>query len=154
MPIFFFSLQDGNGGVDDRDGVELPDLAAAREYAIRIARELMSRNETQRHVCRLDVFNSERSLVFDIRFAEVDPALDHLGRSLRDVVERLAESRRALAETVHDTKRLRFELNAARARAQHRPYLVAQHGRVIAPPTREVGEVKAKRDGMGFRAGR
>lgn len=40
MSMYYFSLHD-NADVTDFDGTDLPDLNAAREHAIAVARELM-----------------------------------------------------------------------------------------------------------------
>jgi hypothetical protein len=131
MPVFFFNLQDGKGGIEDEEGVDLPTLVAAQEHAIGVARELMRRNEPKWRICRLDILNSEGSLLFTLPFAKVDPLLDHLDQPLREVVERLSESRRNLADTLSDMKRLRFQLRGARSRAQHKPCLVTLNGKKI-----------------------
>ena len=57
MPKFFFNVQDGS--IPDRDGYDLPDLAAARVVAVQTACAIVSQNvsslvdrgEWQMHVC-------------------------------------------------------------------------------------------------------
>ncbi|SOR26800.1 conserved protein of unknown function [Methylorubrum extorquens] len=42
MPLFFFHIRDGATLIEDPDGSELPDLAAAREEAVQGARFLLA----------------------------------------------------------------------------------------------------------------
>jgi hypothetical protein len=143
MPVVFFNLQDSNGQIVDQEGVELPDLDAVTAYAIGVARELMHGDELERRIWRLDVFDSDGSLLFEIPFATVDTTLDHLDQRLREVVEQLSETRGNFAETWSDMKRLRLELQAMRARSRHRPYLCAQYGRPLWRPG--AGDMKVKK---------
>jgi hypothetical protein len=129
VPVFSFILQDGSGWIGDQEGVELPDLEAAKAYAAYVARELMRRNEAKKRHCRLNVLDSEGELAVALPFVKVDRTLDHLSRPLRQTVEQLPDARLSLAETISDLKRLRLELRAMRARSQRRPYLIARHGR-------------------------
>ncbi len=43
MPIFYFHVRDGDRMVEDPDGAELPDLAAARAKAATAIREAVAR---------------------------------------------------------------------------------------------------------------
>lgn len=47
MPRYFFDLINGIGRTHDEDGIELPDLAAARERAIAEARPIMAHEVLQ-----------------------------------------------------------------------------------------------------------
>ena len=40
MPKFFFDVSDGNNVYSDREGVTLPDTAAAKRHARRVAHDL------------------------------------------------------------------------------------------------------------------
>jgi hypothetical protein len=42
MPMYYFHQQDGTNVTGDDEGSELPDLQAARQYALVAARELLS----------------------------------------------------------------------------------------------------------------
>jgi hypothetical protein len=135
MPVFFFNLRDGSEGTADPEGVNLPDLQAAKNYAMEVARELMNRNEVERRHWQLNVFDSDGSLVAEVPFAKIDATLDHLSRPLRQTIEQLAERRRDLAETISGLERLRLQLRAIRARSQRRPYLITQNGRQLGFPS-------------------
>lgn len=45
MPRYFLHVRDGNRIYRDHEGVMLPDIEAARAYALSDARDLMCRNE-------------------------------------------------------------------------------------------------------------
>jgi hypothetical protein len=128
MPVFYFRLRDGNFEFRDDQGQELPDLAAARAYAVQVARELIRKSETEKRHCRLDVYD-ERDLVAEVPFATVDPTLDHLSLDLRQLVERICETRREFAETLSSLEFLILRLRQMRGLSN--PYLVAQDGRQI-----------------------
>jgi hypothetical protein len=42
MPMYYFQQQDSGGVTEDPEGSELPDLTAARQYAVLSARELLA----------------------------------------------------------------------------------------------------------------
>jgi hypothetical protein len=70
MPRYYFSIT--NGRFDDIDGLELPDLAAAREEAAGFARDLMG-TEPVRHdwldwVVR--VTDEDQGHLFDLPFLD------------------------------------------------------------------------------------
>jgi hypothetical protein len=134
---FLFNLRDGGAGVPDSEGVELPDIEAAKAYATEVARELMKCHELQKRDWRLDVRSGDGELLFDLPFATVDPTLDHLMPDLRRVIERLCENKLRLSETVFSTRALTLYLRAARARTQRKPYLAARFGQRLdtAPPS-------------------
>ena len=132
MPIYYFNVQDGAGGLADLEGTELPDRAAAEMHAVEVVRELLKSNETKKRPWCLDVLDGERRPVFSLQFSTVDPSLDHLSADTRELVERLSESRRRLAETMFRSQTLVHRSRASEARAKRKPYLIAQSGRRIA----------------------
>jgi hypothetical protein len=116
------------------EGAELPDLSAAKAYAVRVARELMRPEDVKKRVWRLDVCDREGRTVFVLPFAQVDPTLDHLGPGLRDLIERLCETRRRLLETIFTLETLALHFRAADARRFGKPYLARGGQRVDLPP--------------------
>ena len=65
MPRYFFDLADGRREVD-RDGVDLPDVAAARAAAVRFAGELLSGEPEQlweKHQWRVEVTGEDGALL-------------------------------------------------------------------------------------------
>jgi hypothetical protein len=132
MPIYYFNVQDGAGGLADLDGTELLDRAAAEMHAVEVVRELLKSNETKKRPWCLDVLDGDGQPVFSLKFSTVDPSLDHLSADTRDLVERLSESRRRLAETVFWSRALVRHSRASEARAMRKPYLIARSGRRIA----------------------
>jgi uncharacterized protein DUF6894 len=72
MPRYYFSLKNGRP-FDDVDGLELPDVDAARKEAIGFARDVMRMEPERRDwtswvVCVTD--ETQRS-VFEVAFADV-----------------------------------------------------------------------------------
>jgi hypothetical protein len=55
VPLYFFHVCNGDGFTEDEEGRELPDLEAARAYAIRDARSIMA-DELQHGVMNLASF--------------------------------------------------------------------------------------------------
>jgi hypothetical protein len=135
MSMYYFNLRDGGAGVLDVEGTELPDVSAARSYAVRVARELLWPHEIQKRAWRVDVCDNEGKAVFVLPFAQVDPSLDHLDRGLRELIERLSEARRRLGETIFRSEALALHFRASDARRMGKPYLAAHRGqRVDIPP--------------------
>jgi hypothetical protein len=129
MPQYYFNLQDDRAGVLDVEGTDLPDLAAAKDYATRIARELMRQTETEKRAWRLDVFDGS---------GDLEPAL-------RKLIESLCESRCRLAETLFSSDVLVRHARAAKARRRGKPYLAAWRGqRVDSPPAKGVDQEQIK----------
>jgi len=131
MPIYHFNLRDGRAGIPDVDGTELPDSAAARAYAVEVARELMKCTELAKRAWRLDVCDARGRVVLTVPFAAVDPSLDHLAPDLRQLVERLSESKRCLSETIYGSESLVRGIRAADARRHGRPYMATNLGRRV-----------------------
>lgn len=42
MPLYFFNIREGTSLIDDPEGSDLPDAAAAHAYAVKAARALLS----------------------------------------------------------------------------------------------------------------
>ena len=55
MPRYYFHICNGSGFVEDEEGQELPDLEAARAFAVRSARSIMS-SDVQRGMLDLSSF--------------------------------------------------------------------------------------------------
>jgi hypothetical protein len=72
MPRYYFSVANGRL-FDDVDGLELPDIAAARVEARGFARDLMRMEPDRRDWSdwKVRVSDDERRPVFDLPFADV-----------------------------------------------------------------------------------
>jgi hypothetical protein len=55
MPLFYFTLKNGNYTIPDREGEKLADLNAARAHATGVARELMRNRGVKARTWRLEV---------------------------------------------------------------------------------------------------
>jgi hypothetical protein len=127
MSCFYFKVRDGADGIADDEGVELADAAAAKAYAIDVAREVMKGDEVKKRPWLLEVRDQEGAIVVEVRFAAVDPTLDHLDADLRVLVERMAEDRRRIQETLHVSSCL-VALGVGSTRSVRKPYLIAVDG--------------------------
>jgi hypothetical protein len=67
MPIYNFAVHNG-GRLEDEDGTELPNDAAAREYALQVVRELNRNNGNRWNGWKMEVIEGDRQ-VFDIPFS-------------------------------------------------------------------------------------
>jgi hypothetical protein len=74
MPRYHFAVKDA-ARYDDPDGTELPDDAAARDYAIRIIREVQHGEEHNWTGWTMEVRQGQR-IVWQIPFETVEPNND------------------------------------------------------------------------------
>ena len=73
MPCFYFHVCDGEGFCEDPEGLELPDVAAARDSAIRSARSMMVEQLMAGKLnlaSFIEVEDEERNLLFTVTFEE------------------------------------------------------------------------------------
>jgi hypothetical protein len=81
MGLYYFHLLEGDDVLLDPDGCPLPDLAAARDQALRTARALLSADVLEGRLSldlRLDVADESGAVIHSLPFAD---AL-HIGPSL------------------------------------------------------------------------
>ncbi len=73
MPRFFMNVHNGNGLTVDEEGVDYPDLEAARRAAVKAARGIMA-DEIKGGLLSLDsyleVLDEKRVPIFKLRFGE------------------------------------------------------------------------------------
>jgi hypothetical protein len=74
MPLFYFHICDAKGFVEDEEGRELADAAAARAEAVTAAREIMA-HELREGLLVLSSFieveDSQHKLLFTISFKDL-----------------------------------------------------------------------------------
>lgn len=73
MPLFYLHVCDGTGFVEDEEGLELPDEAAARDAAVRGARDLMSAEVGRGELdlsSFIEVEDENHQWLFTLTFAE------------------------------------------------------------------------------------
>jgi hypothetical protein len=136
MPRFFFNVRNGWGGLADPDGTSLPDVQSAKDYARRLARELMHGHETKRRYWHVVVRDDEDNRVFDLPFFSVDDSMNHLNPDRRRLIEIMCEKRMALAETLFETRMNVLRVRATLARSRNRPYVAAERGHAVLPQTK------------------
>jgi hypothetical protein len=147
VPLYYFGVRTGSGNLFDKEGIELPNVEAAREYAGKLARELMYRNEPKkRHwwVRARDVAGKE---LFALPFVAVDETIRHLKPEIRQLIEQNSKSRLALAEAIFASRMTILRARATIARARSRLYVAAYNGHSVLGygsegRRAEVGELK------------
>jgi hypothetical protein len=130
MPRYTFKLSDDGGGIED-DGVNLPDAEIAYRYACDVAHELMKGREPSTRSWRLNVYENDQELVFEIPFAALDPTLDHLDAELLSAVEYSAERIRSVKDSVQTAQVTVREARSLLARSRGKPHLAAYRGRKV-----------------------
>jgi hypothetical protein len=130
--MYYFNVRTGASDMLDPEGTELPDLTAARVHAVEVARELLKSDEVKKRPWRLDVCDRRGAPMVQVLFSTVDSSLDHLESGTRELIERLSESRRRLAETMFKSQSLLQQSRKARAEIARKPYLIAIAGRRVA----------------------
>lgn len=87
MTVFFFHLQKNGAEINDIEGTELPDTAAAKSHAIKVAGELMAGQEDVARTWRLEVFKGGEH-VLTLPFATPAKTIwNQFGRRLRGHAE-------------------------------------------------------------------
>src|SRR5262249_21172142 len=104
MPRYTFKLRDNDVGVEDHDGVNLPDAEIAYRYACDVVRELMSRREPSTRSWQLEVYEGDHERIFEIPFMRLDQTLDHLNAQTREMIEDGARQVRSLKDTYRAAK--------------------------------------------------
>jgi hypothetical protein len=128
MSLFYFNLRDGTDGIQNSDGIDLPDRDAAYWEAEQIADELMRNTKRRPRHWQLQIRDADDRLVFEMPFAAVDRTLANFEPGERRLIERHAEIARALLETQHRSRMLIRRSRAIMARSKKRPYLAACQG--------------------------
>jgi len=130
MARYTFKLKDDGNGVEDENGVNLPDAEIAYRYACDVVRELMDHRERNTRHWRLDVYEDNEK-VFEVPFANVDQTLDHLRPDYRAAVEQCARRIRSLKDVYYEATLTRRESQSLVARSRGKPYLAADRGRKV-----------------------
>lgn len=131
MPRYTFKLRDDDYGVEDSNGVNLPDAEIAYRYACDVVRELMNAREPSTRSWQLEVYEDGQDKVFEIPFVALDQTLDHLSAQMRDMAERSAQQIRSFKDTYQVTRATIREAKSLVARSRGKPYLAADRGRKI-----------------------
>jgi hypothetical protein len=72
-PRYYLNLWDGDLFEVDQEGTELPDVAAARAEALRVASEIMSELQTLERA-RIEIANEDGSAFWMIAITTIAPA--------------------------------------------------------------------------------
>lgn len=118
MPTYFYNLQTIDGIIRDSEGTDFPSRYLAVEYGRIVARELMQHRESATRSWRLDVYDGEGTLCFDVLFATVDDSILHLPPELRRSVQDMHAKSASLIEMIHRTRLMMSQLRATIAQAE------------------------------------
>jgi hypothetical protein len=118
MASYFYNLQTREGIIRDPEGTDFPSPYLAREHGRLVARELMQHRESATRSWRLDVYDGEGTLCFDVLFVTVDESILCLPPELRRSVQDVCAKSAALIEVMHRTKLMMSQLRATIAQAE------------------------------------
>ena len=128
MPRFHFHLRAHRTIHRDLEGMDLPDLAAARAHASAVAQELMLHSEAHtRHwsICVEDA-HGERQL--DMFFAEIDSRLAGCSPQLRMLMTETCRRLGAMTDALCAARAAQMEARILLARARGKPHLAYARG--------------------------
>jgi hypothetical protein len=123
MPRFHFHLRARGKIHQDPDGMDLPDIAAAREHASAVARELMRHSDSGTRHWSICVENTSGEREFDLFFAEIDPSLTAYPPQMRLMVIQTSRRLGALTEAIYAARATQVETRVLIARARGKPQL-------------------------------
>jgi hypothetical protein len=103
--LFYFVLKTHGHTIADQEGVELPDKAAARHYAISVARDLMRSREAETQHWRIEVCDEYLLLLFEVLFADFSEAIELMPRDHRLRLKRVARTTAALHDALTDAQK-------------------------------------------------
>jgi hypothetical protein len=133
MPLYYFTLKGGGDTFSDQEGVELLDLAAAREHATAVARELMRNRELPARKWRLQVCDDYLMPCFEILFAEVDETIAHLQPKYRKSLEGVARLAGRIDDAFSEVRATLSEVRETLAEADRIVAAISMNGSQSKP---------------------
>jgi hypothetical protein len=115
MSTYFYDLQTLEGIIRDPEGTDFSSQYLAWEHGLLVARELMQHRESVTRSWRLDVYDGDGTLCFDVLFATVDESILCLPPELRSSVQDMHAKSASLIEAMHRTKLIMSQLRATMA---------------------------------------
>ena len=125
MARYFFNLRDGDCGYIDTSGVDLSSHDAAKDYARRVAADLMKNRETKTRHWHIDVMDDQRAKIFSVALITQDETLGHLSPAVRSSLEELSRRSCALRDSIAQARAAQRRAKALIARSRGRPHLVS-----------------------------
>jgi len=129
MPHYYFNLKRRDGTLIDPDGLDLPDEAAARQYALQVIGELMRNATVRTRGWRLAVTDQDREPCFELLFASYDDSMAHLTPELRSSVEMICQRHASLTDAIIDVRTTMLQIRGTLAHSERKPYVAAENGR-------------------------
>jgi hypothetical protein len=131
MPLYYFNLLDGSGGISDPDGTDLADRTAAEGHARAVVLELMAHVEVSTRHWLLEVCDESGRKLFQVPFVKIDQSIDHLKQRTRGLIEEVSQRRRALASAIFSARATIQQTRALVARSRRLPRIATDRGRMV-----------------------
>lgn len=128
MPLFHFHLRANRMLHRDVDGMDWPDVEAARTHACAVARELMLHSDVRTRHWSMCVEDAQGERQFDLFFPEVDERLGVCSPQMRMVAVETCRRIAALIDAFCAARAARTESRILLARARGKPQLVHAKG--------------------------
>ena len=116
MPLYHFVLKSQRDVIADREGIELPNLEAARAEAVAVARDMMRNCELPPRNWRLEVCDDYLLPCFEILFAEVDETIAHFQPQHRKEIEASAWNLAMLSDAFYRVRTSLLDVRETLAR--------------------------------------
>jgi hypothetical protein len=123
MPRFHFHLRARGQIHRDFDGMDLADIAAAREHAIGVAQELMQHSDGATEHWSICVEDEHGGHALDVFFADIDPRLASYPPQMRMLVIETCRRLSALTDIRYSVRATLIEARILIARSRHKPHL-------------------------------
>lgn len=130
MQRFHFHWRTQGTIIHDREGTQLPDLAAARTHGVAVATELMWDAGEVARLWSLRVEHEDGTHAFDLFFVDVDAKLSSQSQERRILATATCRRLSALADVRCALSTTLVESHMLLARATGRPNLVCAGGRI------------------------
>lgn len=128
MSRYYFHLRADGLIHRDFDGVELPNVQAARVHASAVAEELMRGASARTRLWSIAVEGADRERVLDLFFADVDLSVQAYSPPHRALATETCRRLGALADARAAVRTTVMESRILLARARGKPQLVSSQG--------------------------
>jgi hypothetical protein len=124
----------GDGKIVDSDGDDLSDDVSAFLHGCRVVSEVMLHDEQRTRHWLLEVLGADGRVLFQLAFVEHDQTLAWFRPEWRNRIKHFCRLRRETEELFREARLTMLHSRALRARANGKPYLVADRGQSVGSP--------------------
>ena len=121
MPLFYLVLRNGQEPVPDREGVELPDLETALDYAGAVGQELMRGREVEAQAWKIEIRDENLDMLFSLPFRSIDPTVTDLPDEPRNTVKLACRRVISLSNVITDLRKTMMEIRTTIGRSRSMP---------------------------------